>query len=101
MTMGNTKSKQLKSSHTEIFSTTSFFLMIRRPPRSTLFPYTTLFRSLGVPLVILNLSHRSPALCRKGADSTDLGQIRFPAKPSVVARIKPSEKQGLARHTGG
>src|SRR5690242_21399981 len=35
-----------------------FFLMIRRPPRSTLFPYTTLFRSLplqvtswiGVPL---------------------------------------------------
>src|SRR5258708_30931463 len=27
-----------------------FFLMIRRPPRSTLFPYTTLFRSLQ-PLV--------------------------------------------------
>src|SRR3712207_7362144 len=30
-----------------------FFLMIRRPPRSTLFPYTTLFRSLkhtGEPL---------------------------------------------------
>src|SRR3989475_11451149 len=26
-----------------------FFLMIRRPPRSTLFPYTTLFRSLGGP----------------------------------------------------
>src|SRR6202011_6355856 len=24
-----------------------FFLMIRRPPRSTLFPYTTLFRSQG------------------------------------------------------
>src|SRR3989449_8585442 len=28
-----------------------FFLMIRRPPRSTLFPYTTLFRSLQVGLV--------------------------------------------------
>src|SRR2546426_9059480 len=26
-----------------------FFLMIRRPPRSTLFPYTTLFRSLVAP----------------------------------------------------
>src|SRR3712207_9537072 len=26
-----------------------FFLMIRRPPRSTLFPYTTLFRSLVDP----------------------------------------------------
>src|SRR5688572_31561824 len=25
-----------------------FFLMIRRPPRSTLFPYTTLFRSMAV-----------------------------------------------------
>src|SRR2546430_11824496 len=29
---------------------TFFFLMIRRPPRSTLFPYTTLFRSLTLPL---------------------------------------------------
>src|SRR5690348_17480917 len=27
-----------------------FFLMIRRPPRSTLFPYTTLFRSCSAPL---------------------------------------------------
>src|SRR2546426_7060800 len=26
-----------------------FFLMIRRPPRSTLFPYTTLFRSYRAP----------------------------------------------------
>src|SRR3712207_8325374 len=34
-----------------------FFLMIRRPPRSTLFPYTTLFRSgkrEGVDLVRIN-----------------------------------------------
>src|SRR5687767_15569770 len=32
-----------------------FFLMIRRPPRSTLFPYTTLFRSvlLGVEVLAL------------------------------------------------
>src|SRR2546427_4094077 len=28
-----------------------FFLMIRRPPRSTLFPYTTLFRSVDDPLL--------------------------------------------------
>src|SRR5258707_11026950 len=27
------------------FTSVFFFLMIRRPPRSTLFPYTTLFRS--------------------------------------------------------
>src|SRR2546425_7974975 len=38
-----------------------FFLMIRRPPRSTLFPYTTLFRSLervmgerGIPVDALD-----------------------------------------------
>src|SRR5256885_11353446 len=29
-----------------------FFLMIRRPPRSTLFPYTTLFRSEGFKRVL-------------------------------------------------
>src|SRR2546426_2564526 len=31
-----------------------FFLMIRRPPRSTLFPYTTLFRSCAVSPVIIS-----------------------------------------------
>src|SRR5260221_11236010 len=30
-------------------SSNFFFLMIRQPPRSTLFPYTTLFRSPGEP----------------------------------------------------
>src|ERR1041385_1350505 len=30
------------------FVSVLFFLMIRRPPRSTLFPYTTLFRSVGL-----------------------------------------------------
>src|SRR2546425_13356542 len=29
-----------------------FFLMIRRPPRSTLFPYTTLFRSQRLPIFL-------------------------------------------------
>src|SRR2546427_8121545 len=33
--------------HSIISSLFFFFLMIRRPPRSTLFPYTTLFRSRG------------------------------------------------------
>src|SRR2546430_8047623 len=31
-----------------------FFLMIRRPPRSTLFPYTTLFRSLRAALHVVH-----------------------------------------------
>src|SRR5690349_25085795 len=33
-------------SHFLVFFFFFFFLMIRRPPRSTLFPYTTLFRSI-------------------------------------------------------
>src|SRR5258708_39967078 len=32
--------------YTQFLAPLFFFLMIRRPPRSTLFPYTTLFRSL-------------------------------------------------------
>src|SRR2546429_5575644 len=32
-----------------------FFLMIRRPPRSTLFPYTTLFRSASSTAVLIRL----------------------------------------------
>src|SRR3712207_8545947 len=36
-----------------------FFLMIRRPPRSTLFPYTTLFRSHN--FTALNFPPRHPA----------------------------------------
>src|SRR3712207_7879088 len=47
-------------------STSIFFLMIRRPPRSTLFPYTTLFRSL---LELLGLRHQ--ALVRR------LGRLRI------------------------
>src|SRR2546427_756901 len=43
----------MRFNHISIFSVIMsfcffFFLMIRRPPRSTLFPYTTLFRSQGV-----------------------------------------------------
>src|SRR3712207_6911850 len=36
-------------------SSTVFFLMIRRPPRSTLFPYTTLFRSAAELVVAQEL----------------------------------------------
>src|SRR5947209_12397019 len=31
--------------------------MIRRPPRSTLFPYTTLFRSVGVASIVEDAQH--------------------------------------------
>src|SRR3712207_7490343 len=38
-----------------------FFLMMRRPPRSTLFPYTTLFRSEGAPVCVMVLLTPPPA----------------------------------------
>src|SRR5690606_41641384 len=38
-------------SHPPFLPSYLFFLMIRRPPRSTLFPYTTLFRSCWVVTV--------------------------------------------------
>src|SRR2546429_9676539 len=41
-----------------------FFLMIRRPPRSTLFPYTTLFRSHNGPVRDGNRS--VPAISARG-----------------------------------
>src|SRR5436305_15325256 len=43
-----------------------FFLMIRRPPRSTLFPYTTLFRSFRPSSLIPPVSSRNrhvPTYC--------------------------------------
>src|SRR5690606_40379707 len=41
----------------------SFLLMTRRPPRSTLFPYTTLFRSLGAA----EAQHVDPDVARERA----------------------------------
>src|ERR1051326_2182417 len=40
------ESKRLNPRPIPLSRMPAFFLMIRRPPRSTLFPYTTLFRSL-------------------------------------------------------
>src|SRR6266853_4614946 len=48
-----------------IFSFIVFFLMIRRPPRSTLFPYTTLFRS-PPPLPIVPFAENDLPISRGG-----------------------------------
>src|SRR5437870_13089892 len=37
-----------------------FFLMLRRPPRSTLFPYTTLFRSRNGSMLLVRFRHFAP-----------------------------------------
>src|SRR3712207_7188841 len=58
-----------------------FFLMIRRTPRSTLFPYTTLFRSPGGP-------PRVPPRCASG--------VREPCPPCVPRR-HPGSRRGPRR----
>src|SRR4051794_41976433 len=46
-----------------------FFLKIRQPPRSTLFPYTTLFRSRRGPLGIIGHDDRLERAVRAGLDA--------------------------------
>src|SRR3712207_6887299 len=59
--------------------------MIRRPPRSTLFPYTTLFRSLH---------DGRPTVARVGRD-VDLAAGRAEVDP---ARIEGIDGHGVAQH---
>src|SRR5438094_411681 len=55
------------------YSPSFFFLMIRRPPRSTLFPYTTLFRSNRVAAVVGSVERPGLyPLTRPGATIADL-----------------------------
>src|SRR2546425_2718138 len=65
-----------------------FFLMIRRPPRSTLFPYTTLFRSLPASAP----ARRCERACGAGS------RRRPPPGPGGVRRSEEhtSELQSLA-----
>src|SRR3989442_5652110 len=51
-----------------------FFLMIRRPPRSTLFPYTTLFRSLCIEFEVLGSHLFLPRSAELGDDVGFLDQ---------------------------
>src|SRR3990172_10329473 len=67
-----------------------FFLMIRRPPRSTLFPYTTLFRSRHSPLIcvvrrllrLIVFKIRDNLLCLRGeCAAKERWQLRTYAAP--------------------
>src|SRR5437899_7215176 len=49
--------------------------MLRPPPRSTLFPYTTLFRSLRRRCVVLGVGHQTPA--RRASAPASSGHCRF------------------------
>src|SRR6266498_4683690 len=58
-----------------------FFLMIRRPPRSTLFPYTTLFRS-----------RRGPAPRRRRRRLRGVGRRAEAARPHTGRRDRKSTR---------
>src|SRR2546427_6397316 len=77
-----------------------FFLMIRRPPRSTLFPYTTLFRSLspheervGLGIVQQLGSDHSPPLPRD-RKSTRLNSSHSQISYAVFC-LKKKKKEGI------
>src|SRR2546428_5516546 len=59
-----------------------FFLMIRRPPRSTLFPYTTLFRSNGDSTAPHRLCHDAEISVQE-ADHGELSRAEVPDVPEV------------------
>src|SRR5712692_10994712 len=60
-----------------------FFLMIRRPPRSTLFPYTTLFRS-GFCQLLARPRVRVFALVPQDSCSSRKGPLRASPHPEKI-----------------
>src|SRR2546422_7314467 len=63
-----------------------FFLMIRRPPRSTLFPYTTLFRSKSYPE-----ASRGPDASERRNPSRSRDAGRFPPGDRNIHRSRSEE----------
>src|SRR4249920_4096801 len=77
-----------------------FFLMIRRPPRSTLFPYTTLFRSKAhAPRVpargdghrAVDFSRRAGAEPRKVRSEEHTSELQ--SRPHLVCRLLLEKKK--------
>src|SRR2546422_3555503 len=77
--------------------------MIRRPPRSTLFPYTTLFRSRRAAVVSLVLSQGAAPgrpLVRQGAPRAPRAQRGRGARPGGVRGGRDHLARGRARAAG-
>src|SRR5256885_2644031 len=73
-----------------------FFLMIRRPPRSTLFPYTTLFRSLALARWRLMRIRFKPTPAQRAALRAQLARLEHPVQalevlgPTLPADFQPA-----------
>src|SRR5947207_8933084 len=59
--------------------------MIRRPPRSTLFPYTTLFRSAERSTSPAHCSQSSPGCVRSASGSADRKSTRLNSSHTVIS----------------
>src|SRR5471030_3406715 len=70
-----------------------FFLMIRRPPRSTLFPYTTLFRSRTSPPVSRCCEPRFWRTPPRDRKSTRLNSSHLGISYAVFCLKKKKKKQ--------
>src|SRR6266496_3842039 len=75
-----------------------FFLMIRRPPRSTLFPYTTLFRSRGHPAERIGAQQLRP-FPRRGGNRLDRGQAGGDEQAELFVQRETRDEQ-LVRGVG-
>src|SRR2546430_14428606 len=83
-----------------------FFLMIRRPPRSTLFPYTTLFRSSGHPRSLhgnrlreraYDRRRNSPPHCRSAWRSEE-HTSELQSQSNLVCRLLLEKKKKELHH---
>src|SRR3989442_8564264 len=69
-----------------------FFLMIRRPPRSTLFPYTTLFRSIRpIGRIVLELPEAAQIANLPDLPLEDGDRFLVPSQPSMVSVFRSEE----------
>src|SRR2546430_17242333 len=72
-----------------------FFLMIRRPPRSTLFPYTTLFRSGGVPSLGGGLGGLPEGLPENLAERSEEHTSELQSQSNLVCRLLLEKKKKI------
>src|SRR5437773_8243540 len=83
-----------------------FFLMIPRPPRSTLFPYTTLFRSQLKPMVVdapffsQIIRTMEGIQCKSDRKSTRLNSSHITISYAVFC-LKKKNKKPRPSHTAG
>src|ERR1022692_5052515 len=73
-----------------------FFLMIRRPPRSTLFPYTTLSRSDTCDCSLSNRRMRADLWCLHRSEE-HTSELQSPC--NLVCRLLLEKKKQIRKHT--